>query len=45
MDVVKHKIKELGAHLQITTRENLFTQFSVRFSPELTLAGSVEGNV
>jgi two-component system chemotaxis sensor kinase CheA len=45
MDVVKHKIKELGAHLQITTRENLFTQFSIRFSPELTLAGSMEGNI
>ena len=34
MDVVKHKIKELGAHLRISTRKDGFTQFSIRFSAD-----------
>ncbi len=33
MDVVKHKIQELGAHLRISTRKDGFTQFTIRFSP------------
>ncbi len=32
MDVVKQKIQQLGAQLQISTRENVFTQFSIRFA-------------
>ncbi len=32
MDVIKHKIEQLGARLRIATRENLFTQFSIRFA-------------
>ena len=32
MDVVKQKLLRLGAHLRIKTRENQYTQFSVRFA-------------
>jgi two-component system, chemotaxis family, sensor kinase CheA len=32
MDVVKQKIEQLGARLRITTRDNMFTQFSIRFA-------------
>lgn len=32
MDVVKEKLMQLGAHLNISTRENGFTQFRIRFS-------------
>jgi HPt (histidine-containing phosphotransfer) domain-containing protein len=32
MDVVKHKLEQLGARLRIATRENMFTQFSIRFA-------------
>jgi two-component system, chemotaxis family, sensor kinase CheA len=32
MDVVKEKLMQLGAHLNIQTRENGFTQFRIRFS-------------
>lgn len=32
MDVVKQTIEQLGARLRITTRDNMFTQFSIRFA-------------
>jgi two-component system chemotaxis sensor kinase CheA len=32
MDVVKQKIEQLGARLRITTRDHMFTQFSIRFA-------------
>ncbi|MBI3560548.1 MAG: type IV pili methyl-accepting chemotaxis transducer N-terminal domain-containing protein [Gammaproteobacteria bacterium] len=32
MDVVKEKLQQLGAHLQIVTREDDYTQFSIRFA-------------
>ena len=32
MDVVKQKLLQLGARLRIKTRENCYTQFSVRFA-------------
>lgn len=34
MDVVKHQIKELGAHLRISTQKDGYTQFSIRFSTD-----------
>lgn len=32
MDIVKQKIEQLGARMQISTRQNTFTQFSIRFA-------------
>ena len=32
MDIVKEKLMRLGAHLNIKTRENAFTQFRIRFT-------------
>lgn len=32
MDVVKQKLLRLGAHLRIKTREDCYTQFSIRFA-------------
>jgi chemotaxis protein histidine kinase CheA len=32
MDVVKHKIEQLGARIRISSRENVFTQFSIHFA-------------
>lgn len=32
MDMVKQKILQLGAHLHVATRQNMFTQFSIRFA-------------
>lgn len=32
MDVVKQKLQQLGAKLMITTRKDMFTQFSIRFA-------------
>lgn len=32
MDVVKHKIEQLGARLRISSRDNAFTQFSIHFA-------------
>ncbi len=32
MDVVKHRVEQLGARLRISTRTNVFTQFSIHFA-------------
>lgn len=32
MDVVKHRVEQLGARLRISTRANAFTQFSILFA-------------
>jgi two-component system chemotaxis sensor kinase CheA len=32
MDVVKHKIEQIGARIRISSRENAFTQFSIHFA-------------
>jgi two-component system, chemotaxis family, sensor kinase CheA len=32
MDVVKHKLEQLGARIRISSRENAFTQFSIHFA-------------
>lgn len=32
MDVVRHKLKELGARLQISSRRDSYTQFRIRFA-------------
>jgi signal transduction histidine kinase len=32
MDVVKHKIEQLGARIRISSREHAFTQFSIHFA-------------
>lgn len=32
MDIVKEKLMQLGAHLHISTREDAYTQFRIRFS-------------
>ncbi|MES3024593.1 MAG: ATP-binding protein [Pseudomonadota bacterium] len=32
MDVVKHRIEQLGARLRISTRSKVFTQFSIHFA-------------
>ncbi|WP_181373032.1 ATP-binding protein [Massilia glaciei] len=34
MDVVKHRIEQLGARLRISTRSKVFTQFSIHFALE-----------
>ncbi|QAU32865.1 type IV pili methyl-accepting chemotaxis transducer N-terminal domain-containing protein [Janthinobacterium sp. 17J80-10] len=32
MDVVKHKVEQLGARIRLSSRENAFTQFSIHFA-------------
>lgn len=32
MDVIKHRVEQLGARLRISTRANTFTQFSIHFA-------------
>lgn len=32
MDVVKHKVEQLGARIRISSREHAFTQFSIHFA-------------